>query len=680
MRYNITTMKRKVSKVFITSCVILIIEAVLLSILFTFYILDLFNLRSLIERPWIVVISITVVMINIIYLFVVCFYTIKKGNDVDAEITDIIGTDLEEAYLFGKIGFLIVDINGLIIYASELFREIEKDLIGINIFEWEPQLKDFLEKDDIKGTHINKLGGRYSVKYLRAAGIFIFKDDTELEQLKKTSEDSATCLGFINIDNYNEIASVNEDNTDSIVKVKGEISDYAKQNGVLLRALKNDSYMAICSFASLQKMRNDKFSLLDKVRAIETGENLKPTLSIGFASSFPDVNKLNEMASNAMAIAMSRGGDQAVVTKFDSDVEFYGGKTEAVENVNKVKTRVFSDSLMSLISKSSNVLIMGHTDLDMDALGSCLGAKAIADFCEKPAYIIYDQRLAERKTRSAVASMFTREEHQKIFISTKEANDKVKPSTILIVVDVSNPDFVIYKDILNVVDKVVVIDHHRRAERFIDRPVLSYIDTSSSSASELIAEFLKYHTTKKKIELDPKCATIMLSGIFLDSMFFKATTVGLRTFEASMILKEYGADNGKADELLKDEYEEYAFINKIVATKQTPFYGTVYCKDDSGDILEKSTLAKVAQTCMRFKGVNCSFAIGRIAENVVALSARSDGTVNVQVICEKMGGGGHFSSSACLFPNKSIREVEEILKEALSNHLENARHEKIKGE
>src|SRR5574344_1445185 len=205
-------MKKKVKKLFITSSIILIIEILILGALFTVYMIDFFDVQKYIEWPWVIVAFFAFVFINIIYLFSVCFYVLKKGNDVDADITDIIGTDLQDAYIFGKIGFLIVDINGTIIYASELFREIEKEMIGLNIYEWDEKLRDFIDKDEKKTIKISKQGAIYSVKYLRSAGVFIFKDDTEIENLSKAVVDRATCIGFINIDNYNEIISINEDN------------------------------------------------------------------------------------------------------------------------------------------------------------------------------------------------------------------------------------------------------------------------------------------------------------------------------------------------------------------------------------------------------------------------------------------------------------------------------------
>ncbi|HAS56823.1 MAG TPA: hypothetical protein DCR94_06305, partial [Firmicutes bacterium] len=473
--------------------------------------------------------------------------------------------------------------------------------------------------------------------------------------------------------NYADVVGTNDDNNDLIARVKNIIFEYAKEYNVLLRHFRSDAYFSVCNYESLSKMEDDGFSILDKVRSLGVNENSQPTLSIGFAHDFPDVNKLNNMASNAIDIAMSRGGDQAVVSKFGSELAFYGGKTEAVEKRNKVKVRVVADSLIGLINRASNVLIMGHTDMDMDAFGSALGVKAICDSFNKPALIVYDPKLAEKKVRTAVASQFDSGELENLIIATKDVKDKLKPQTLVIVVDVSRPSITMYPKLLASADKVVVIDHHRRAEEFIDNPVLSYIDPSASSASELVAELIKYSSSSSQIVLPSKFATFMLSGIFLDTGFYKSKTVGLRTFDASAILKEYGADNALADDLLKDEYEEYALITKIVSTLRTPYTGVVYCVADEKYVVEKSTLAKVANQIMRLKGINACFVIGKVTDKETKISARSDGSINVQILCEKLGGGGHFDMAAATFINTPVASVEGKLLDTLDLYLSEAK-------
>ena len=673
-------MQKKISQLKIEVLIVTLIELIAIGLFLTLYLFNVGNMDSFVLPEHIAYFCSAIIFVDCFYIWRILYAILKIRQKSDIRTSDIIGSDIQEVYLFGKIGYLVVDENGTVLWESDLLIQRSIDIVNENIYEWCPEFKAFIEKDGINTLQISKNGIDYSVKFLRSAGLFILKDDSDYETLYRTTIDQAICIGIINIDNYNEITATNEDSTDSIIKVRSLINDYARENQILLRPIRNDSFFAVCNHVSLMKMEEDKFSLLDKVRGVSFHEGLQPTLSIGFAHDFPDVNKLNEMASNAIEIAMSRGGDQAVVAKYGSELEYFGGKSEAVENTNKVRVRVFANSLINMIRSSSNVLIMGHTNMDMDALGSCLGIKAICDYCEKPSAIIYEQRLAERKTRSTVSSTFSRDEYTKMFISPRDAVDKVKGTTLVIVCDISRPALTMCPEVLEKADKVVVIDHHRRAEDFIEKPVLCQIEPSASSASELVVEMIKYNSEKNKIELDPRLATIMLSGIFLDTGFYKSKTVGMRTFEASMILKEYGADNSKADDLLKDDYAEYALTNSLVESMKTPFYGCCYCLGKEDEVYERASLAKAANTCMNLKGINAAFVIGKVSDTDVGLSARSDGTINVQILCEKMGGGGHFSMAACLFKNTTIKNAEDILLETLNNSLSAARNTKEKGD
>lgn len=638
------------------------------------YVFDAFDLQSAIKPAILGYIALGVTFLDCVLCLVMVWLMNILREKSDIQISDVIGADIKEVYLFGKVGLLIVNEDGIILWTSDLLQQRQMNVISKNIFDIFPKLSEFNNKNNASDTIlINDGTYDYQVKYLRAAGLFIFKDNSDYEYLLRYNKEQATCLGIIMIDNYSDIVGNSDVVSDIITQVKDIINNYAKKYNCLLRAYRNDAYFAVCNYASLEQMKKNGFSLIDEVRRIPAKETVKPTLSIGFAHEFPDVLKLNEMASNAIDIAMSRGGDQVVVSKYGSEFEFYGGKSEAVEVGNKVRIRVFSDSLMSLIQRSSNILIMGHQDMDMDALGSCLGVKAICDFLKKEAYIVYDPKLTERKTRTALTSLYDRDEMNKMFCSPREAQDMVKPESAVIVCDISKPGMTMCPSILDKTDKVVVIDHHRRATDFIENPVLSYIEPSASSASELIAEMIHYNSVATKIPLDSTMATLMLAGIFLDTSFYKAKTTGLRTFEASMILKEYGANNSQADDLLKDEYEEYALINKIISTLKTPYYGVVYCVCDENEIVERSTLAKVGNQCIQFKGVNACFVIGKTNEDEVRISARSDGTINVQILMEKMGGGGHFSSAANCTKNTTIKAVETNLLDVLSTYLSEAR-------
>lgn len=666
-------MKKTLSRLLTATFITFIVELVILICFGVFYYKDLFNLKSLVTIEIVYIVATVLIAIDLILLWVgiILFNAIRHKANIKA--ADLIGADIQEAYNFGMIGIAIVDDDNKVIWVNDLFRDRSIDILDVNIYDWQPELEDLLNASADAKVKIEINSRNYEVKLLQDAGLFIFRDITEYETVYNISKRQAVVVGFIMIDNYSDISGNAEDSNDVITKVRQTIFDYTKEHGVLIRRYRNDSYFVVCNYESLESMEKDKFSILEKIHLIGEKEETPPTLSIGLAHDFPDVVKLSEMAENAMDIAMSRGGDQVVVSRYGQDIQFFGGKSEAQENRNKVKVRVMADSVLSLIRNSSNVLIMGHQMTDMDSLGSCLGMKAICDYLKKSSQIVYDPKNTEKKARAAMITSFSREELSKITISPSDALSAIKANTLLIVCDVHRPSITLSPKLLEKANKVMVIDHHRRSEEFIDSPVFSYIEPSASSASEMVAELIRYTSANPRIVIPSTYATIMLSGIFMDSNNFKAKTTGIRTFEASMILKEDGADNSVADDFLKDEFEEYALITKIISTLKTPFYGVVYCVASDEDIIEAATLAKVGNQCLQMKGVSACFVIGKTNTNEVRISCRSDGSINVQLIAEKLNGGGHYTQAASSFKNVTIEHVESKLLDILNEYLNDAR-------
>ena len=667
-------MKQTLKRTKIIVFILIVIEILGIAAFGVLYYNNIFDLQNIVTIPMLFVGVASIVGIDVILLWVEIIIFSRIRHQTDLKAADLIGADVQEAYNFGMIGLVIVDENNTVLWVNELFKERKIDILDLNIVEWQPALQDLIGAPSTAVAKIELNTRNYDVKYLADAGLFIFKDVTEYETIYAYSRKQAVVVGTIMIDNYSDLTGNADDSNDVISKVRNAIFEYARDNQVLIRRYRNDGYFLICNYESLQKMMNDKFSLLETIHKIGEKEDTPPTLSIGIAHDFPDVVKLNEMANSAIEIAMSRGGDQVVVSRYGQDLMFFGGKSEAQENRNKVKVRVMADSVISLIKNSSNVLIMGHTMADMDAIGACLGMKAICEYCAKPALIIYDPKVTERKTRGAITSTFSREDIAKIMVSPNDAMDKLKNNTLVIVVDVHRPSMTMAPKLLEKATKVMVIDHHRRSEEFIESPVFAHIEPSASSSCELVAEFVRYASVNPRIIIPTNYATIMLSGIFMDTNYFKAKTCGIRTFEASMILKEFGADNSAADDFLKDEFEEYTLITKIISTLKTPYYGVVYCVADEDDIIEAATLAKVGNQCMQMRGVNACFVIGKTAVNEVRISCRSDGSVNVQLLAEKLNGGGHFTQSAATFKNTSIDRVESRLLDVLNEYLNDARN------
>lgn len=654
-----------------------LIELILIGTLTFFWVYNTFGIRDIKDiEEYIFLGFVVLCLADILFTWLALARLSKKRQSNDIEVASLIGNDIQMAYNFNQIGLLAIDDNGLVLWTNTLFNERQLDLVDTDIFQSFPALKELVKLKSDKVVHLEMKGKSYEVRFLSEPRLFVFKDVTEYDNVVNYSKEQAIALGVVMIDNFNDVASDTDEVADAVMNVRAIVRDYFRQYKVLLTQVKQDRYFAVCNFNALDQMEKDGFSVMDKVREKQDKEDTPLTLSIGFAHDFPDVGKLYEMTEEAIDTALARGGDQAVISQYGKELRFFGGKSAAIENTSKVKVRSMVGGLAKLIKDSSAVFIMGHTEMDMDALGSCLGIKAICDWCKKPAKIVYAPKRTEKKARLAFTSAFSKDALDQLTLTPEQAAAQIKETSLVVVVDVSVPKNVMGPKILDLARKVVVIDHHRRGDSFIERPSLSYIEPSASSACELITEMIRYAAANPRIDLKPSYATIMLSGIFMDSQYFKSKSVGMRTFEAAEILKEYGAENTLADEYLKDDYEEFALTNKILGTMKTPSYGVLYCVSDDNDIVERSALAKVANSLLSLRDVHASFVIGRTADKQISISARSDGTISVQLLMEQLGGGGHLTMAATLFPNPKVPnithvdEAEKKLIECLNDYLD----------
>ena len=651
------------------SFIIIIVEFILIGLFALLYFNNFFELKATIEPRWIILIAAVIIFLDCLFVWLVVTRVTSIRSKTDLEAAQIIGGDVQEAYNFAMVGLVVTE-DDVVLWTNDIFRQRHIDIIDKNIIEWQPalsSLKNADDPDEIAKIVVNN--HNYDVKFLKDAGLWIFKDTTELEALYSYSKKQAPVVGLISIDNYEDALRGEDDHNDIITRLKNIVFNYTKLHGVLIRRHREDTYLMLCNYESLCSMRDEKFSILDKVREVSKEEEMPLTLSIGIAYDFPDIIKLNEMASNALDIAMSRGGDQVVISAYGSEMEFIGGKTDASEKRNRVRTRVLADSLISLIRNASNIFIMGHTQMDMDALGAALGVSTICNHLEKQNYVVVDLKATEMKTRGALLTQFSKEELDSFIVTPSEAEGMIGPDSLLVVVDVHIPKMTMAPHLLDICTKVVVIDHHRRAEDFIESPVFNHVDSTASSASEIVAEFIRFCSLSPRIEIPPVIATIMLSGIFLDTSYFKNKRTGVRTFEACTILKDLGADNATADDLLKDDYEEYMEVNKLVRNMKTAEYGVVYAMGDNETYYDSTTIAKACNTLLTMKGVYACFVFARVSSKDVRMSCRSNGLINVQLLAEKMGGGGHFASSAAVFNEADIENVEKELLAVLKTYL-----------
>ncbi len=626
------------------------------------------------------------VMASFIVIDVLLFWSMltnisKSKYKTDLRALDIVGEDIQEAYIFGKIGLIVTDENSNIIWVNDQFAALESEIMDINIFEWREELKALKDLDggNLSESHTIRVeieGKLYEVKLLKEANLFIFKDITEYNAVVQYSKEHAPVIGIISIDNFSEFESmaVDRDGNDIIFNINQMITDYARKFNLLIKKIKNDSYFVVCDQKAYEQLIKDRFSIMNKVKK-QSFVDAIVTLSIGFSNGFDDVVKLSEMASNALDVALSRGGDQAVLSPYDGNFIFIGGSSEAKTNKSRVKTRSLSSSLASLIQKAKNIVIMGHIDADLDAIGSALGLYSFAKTFKNDVHIVYDEKLVETKTKKAFKDLFTKEEMQEMTYTIKQAIYHIGNNSLLILTDVHRPSIVMASSVLDKAERVAIIDHHRRGEEYVDSPVFVQIEPSASSASELVTEIIKY--SPKHVDLDERKATFMLAGILLDTNYYRQKT-GATTYDASLVLKDYGADNSKADYFLKEEYEEYALKNKILSNSITPHYGVIIAMAEQNDIISKAMLAVVASEAIQIKGVNACFVIGHTSVKETAISARSDGTINVQMLMEKLNGGGHFTAAAAQFPDQTINEVCNSLKNTLDMYLNDARTEQHK--
>ena len=587
-------------------------------------------------------------------------------------INFLLGADIAEGYRFSQLGMLHYDEDQTIIWTSELFEERHVQILGLNLLEWQPNLIELINSNDDKKEIIVTIQQRkYSALCLKELQIVLFKDVSDIQNLMQTREEQAPLIATIVIDNFAELNSISND---AIVnEIENEtrkiIAEWAKRYELVIRRLKEDSYIAIFSESTFEKLRHDGFQILNTVKNFKSTIDFHLTLSIGIGRGTYDFKILSELANAAIDIALSRGGDQVVINNYGKNLEYYGGTTNSKSRRNLVKSRTLAQSFVAHIQANETILIMGHKNLDMDALGACLGVYSLASKLGKEAFIIWDEKLVEGKAKSALNDLYPRSERQDIFISQAQSNLKAGKNTLLVVVDHHSPKLSLYPDIIEKSPNIAVIDHHRKVEDAIESPAFTFHESSSSSACELVAELIKYSEVRSP--LNDRVATLMLSGILLDTNYYRRQT-GIRTFESSAFLKEYGASTEEADGFLKDDYEEYLLKTKIMNNVETPMYGILVAQTDKDDIVQKTLLSKVADESLTLKDVKAVFVIGRIEVNEVGISARSDGSVNVQLIMEKLGGGGHFNSAAVSTKNISLPDMYKNLIKVLNLYLNDA--------
>ncbi|MBQ3791499.1 MAG: DHH family phosphoesterase, partial [Clostridia bacterium] len=458
-----------------------------------------------------------------------------------------------------------------------------------------------------------------------------FLEITEEERLKRQMSDRDLVVGYILIDNADELLQYEQERYRSVVsRVDTILRDWASDADGILKEYEKDRYLFLLSRESFLRFRESQFEILDKIRDIHTGESGQPvTLSIGFSDVSGSYTDKEKNAQQALETALQRGGDQIVV-RSDGETEIFGGRTKSVQKRTRVRSRVIAAELISLISKASDVIIMGHKYADYDAIASAVGLARICKFCGTEVHIVINR--ADPNIQGCLRIIEREEEYASVFIDASRGLDRIRTGTLVLVTDVSNPSQFEAPEIVRSATKYVVIDHHRKAVDFEKEPVISYIEPSASAASELVAEMLEQIMPDEG--LLPSEANLLLAGILLDTKQFTKNT-GSRTFSAALYLRDHGADVASVQDLFSTSLDELRrearFQSNVVIYRDVT--AIAYCEGpaDGGDRL---AAAKTADRLLTVSGVEASFTMIPL-EGSVHISARSKGKINVQLILEK---------------------------------------------
>lgn len=491
-----------------------------------------------------------------------------------------------------------------------------------------------------------------------------FLDETEKEKLSEKLEKSRVCIGVIKIDNYEETMQRidGEDKSQILAKIEKNIYDWANEfKGVIIKS-ERDTFILVCEQKDLEKLKEEKFSILDTIKGINMPEKVQATLSISISSEGENNYQKFKNALAGIDIALGRGGDQAVVRENERYV-FFGGRTEDIEKRTKVKARMISQALEEVMLDSDKIFIMGHANGDIDSMGSSLGIYRIAKTLNKDAYIVnetYGMSLDK-----FIDSIKEDETYDDVFITKSDALGMADSTSLVIVVDTNKKTYVEVPELLERTNKIVVIDHHRMSTSYIENPILSFQEVYASSAAELVTELIVY--SKNDIKLTNLEVESLYAGIMMDTKNFTFKT-GVRTFEAAAYLRRCGVDIIKVKKWFQSDFDTYTTVSEIVSKAEVFFDSiaiAVYDKDDeNANIIG----AKAADTLLTISDISASFVIG-IHDGKVFISGRSIGDINVQVVLEKMGGGGHITLAGAQIEGKTIEEVKNELIDNINEYL-----------
>lgn len=616
-------------------------------------------------------------------LFILPFYFIMVIDNKQRKVTEDYISTLsyrvkkvgEEALMEMPIGIMLINDDYYIEWTNPFLASCfdEDTLVGRSLYDVGDLLIPLI-KQEVESEIITLHDRKFRVILKHEERLIYFFDVTEQTEIEKMYQEERTVLSIIFLDNYDELTQGMEDQMRSSLNniVTSILNKWATDNGVFLKRISSERFIAVYNEQILQRLEKGKFSILDEVREITSKRNVPLTLSIGVGTGVSSLPELGALAQSSLDLALGRGGDQVAIKQTNGKVKFFGGKTNPVEKRTRVRARVIAHALKELITESDQVIIMGHKNPDMDAIGSSIGIRKIAQMNQREGYIVMNPSEVDKGIQRLMNEIEKKETLFSKFISPTEALEMATEDTLLVVVDTHKPSMVIDERLIQKLDNVVVIDHHRRAEEFINNPLLVYMEPYASSTAELVTELLEYQPKHGKIEMLE--ATALLAGIIVDTKSFSLRT-GSRTFDAASYLRGLGADTVLVQKFLKEDIDTYIKRAKLIENVYFYHEGIAIAIGNPDEEYNQVLIAQAADTLLTMDGVVASFVISKRTEQMVGVSARSLGDINVQVIMENLEGGGHLTNAATQLTAVSLEEVEDRLRAAIEEYVEGRKKE-----
>ncbi len=629
---------------------------------------------------------------NLLIFAVMLFFgwrrMVRETLNLSLEVSDI----QKEHLIHFDLPHCILDATGRIIWYNDAFFDLLEDpkLMEKNIHSYFSQISSeqfpsyeestekVLSHNDKNYRvvfHKHKLDIKHSALVTEISDLFYYSlyyyDITNEQTLKRINSEQKAVIGHIYVDNYDEaLDSIEEVRRPLLIAlIDRNLNKFAKSVDGVVRKLEKDKFVVFFQNKHMKELEEDKFSILDDIREINIGNELPVTISIGLGIHNENYTQSQDYSRIAIDLALGRGGDQAVIKNHDK-FSFYGGKTRGVEKHTRVKARIKAYAFKELLYESDNIVVMGHRYQDLDSLGAAIGVYACAKMMEKDIHIVLDDITTAIKPLYDKV-MESENFPEDIFIPGAKAVDYIGDNTALVIVDVNRPSYLEYPDLLKYADKVVVFDHHRVSTEYIENTVLSYIEPYASSTCEMVTEILRY--ISDKVKLDPVEADALFAGIIVDTKNFVIKT-GVKTFEAAAFLRRNGADVIRVRKFFMNDMETYKA--RASAVKEAIVYRDTMAISVSPSDVTNPTLvaAQAADELLNIAGVKASFVLTDV-KGVIYISARSFDAINVQLIMEKLGGGGHLSVAGAQVKEVTVEEAIRQLELTIDEYLEEGEKE-----